>query len=159
MLRKAQQVGLKITVNNQKRAVSSISEIGKAFKNDDSIECAVKINKILNESFDKNGVYSYYCENKVMNKLRLKYIEEENNDKDIDSIARMVARREYDLRRPLINGCRTLIRRRFGKSERWMRLRKTLLEVANRYLFSERIHGSQRTAVSWIRIMGRMRNR
>ena len=77
--------------------VLSFSETGKAFKFDDSVECAFKINQILTESFDDNGVIPYHCETKVMNNLKLKYIEEENNDKDVGCIARIVVKRKCDL--------------------------------------------------------------
>ena len=97
MLLYAQRVGLTIDDNDTNRLVSSFSDIGKAFEYDDSVECAVKINKILTESFDEEGIFSIYCENKVMQKLRLKYIETENNDKDMGSIARMVVKRKCDL--------------------------------------------------------------
>ena len=97
MLLKAQRIGLMITDNDRERLVSSFSEIGKAFSQDDSVDCAVKINKILTESFDDGGIFGMYCETKVMTKLRLKYIETENNDKDIGSIARMVVKRKCDL--------------------------------------------------------------
>ena len=93
MLRKAQRVGLTIHDNNKERVVSSFSEIGKAFKYDGSVECAVK----LTESFDDDGVFSYYCETRVMNNLKLKYIEEENSDKDVGCIARMVVKRKCDI--------------------------------------------------------------
>ena len=97
MLLKAQRVGLKIDDGDKQRLVSSFWEIGKAFKRDDSPEMGVKIHQIIKESFDEEGVFSYYCENKIMKKLKLKYIETENNDKDMGSIARMVVKRKCDL--------------------------------------------------------------
>ena len=47
MVRRAQQVGLCVN----EKLVSSIKEIGQAFSTDDSIECATKINTVLNEDF------------------------------------------------------------------------------------------------------------
>ena len=64
MLLKAQRIGLMITDNDRERLVSSFSEIGKAFSQDDSVDCAVKINKILTESFDDGGIFGIPCENK-----------------------------------------------------------------------------------------------
>ena len=57
----------------------------------------VKIHQILTDSFDDEGIFSYYCENKIMKKLKLKYIETENNDKNVGSIARIVVKRKCDL--------------------------------------------------------------
>ena len=57
ILRKAQRVGLMIHDNDKERVVSSFSEIGKAFKYDENVECVVKINQILTESFDDDGVF------------------------------------------------------------------------------------------------------
>ena len=51
MVRKAQEVKIKICEGNEERLVSSIREIGLAFANDDSVECANKINHILNDDF------------------------------------------------------------------------------------------------------------
>ena len=97
MLLKAQKVKLRISDGDKDQIISKFWDIGKAFKYDDSIECAVKINQIITDSFDEEGIFSIYCENKIMKKLKLKHIETENKDKDVGSIARMVVKRKCDL--------------------------------------------------------------
>ena len=70
MLLKAQKVKLRISDGDKDRIVSSFWDIGKAFKYDDSIDCAVKINQIITDSFDGEGIFSIYCENKIMKKRK-----------------------------------------------------------------------------------------
>ena len=89
MLRQAKKWGLKITVDDRERSVSSISKIGKIFQLNDSVDCDVTMNNILNEVFDEDRGFQYYYESSVMSKLRLKHIADVDNDKYKWSIAIM----------------------------------------------------------------------
>ena len=81
-------MGLAVADGDNKKVVESIREIGEALENDDSVECATKINAILNEDFRIRSNHEYYTERIVMNKLNIKNTDEGNSDKG--SIARMV---------------------------------------------------------------------
>ena len=48
------------------RLVTNISEIGEAFKMDESMECATKINHIMNEDYNVRSRYEYNIKSKVM---------------------------------------------------------------------------------------------
>ena len=96
MVRRAQQLELKVGKGDDAKLVTSITEIGKAFKNDGSIATATKINSILNEDFKIRSGYEYYGEGIIMKNLNIKYSDQdENNDKS--SIARMIVNRKCNI--------------------------------------------------------------
>ena len=91
MVRRAQQVGLSLNSN----LVTSIKEIGQAFSNDDSIECATKINTILNEDFRIRSGYERTIESIIMKKLNIVYTDQESTAKGC--VARMVVKRKCNI--------------------------------------------------------------
>ena len=96
MILKSQKIGLQVIDKKSEisRIVQSYKDIGLAWKSDDSIECAAKINTIMNNTFTENSGYEYYLETKIMKKFKLQYIE----DTCIKgSIARMIVTRKCEL--------------------------------------------------------------
>ena len=77
MVRKAQKVGLTMKRGEWLKLCSSLKEIGEYVKKDESIECATKINYVVNEGFQIRMGYDVYAENRVMEKLNLKYSDDE----------------------------------------------------------------------------------
>ena len=61
IVKKAHHVVLKLNVNNELSPIMSIKEIRKASREDESIEYAAKINAALNEIFNEDAEYEYYC--------------------------------------------------------------------------------------------------
>ena len=80
--------------------VTSLKEIGEAFKKDESIECATNINYVVNEGFQIRTGYDVYAKNRVINHLNLKYSDDEKVGKG--SVARMIVKRRCNISK-LIN--------------------------------------------------------
>ena len=68
MVRRAQQLDLKVGVGDNAKIVTSIHEIGLAFKKNGTVEVATKMNIILNEDFKIRSGYEYYTEGIIMKK-------------------------------------------------------------------------------------------
>ena len=99
MIRRAQQVGLCI----DKKIVSSIKEIGQAFQNDDSIECATKINTILNADFRIRSGYERTIESVIMKRLNIQYTDHDSTAKGC--VARMVVKRKCNIAKVINKRC------------------------------------------------------
>jgi len=80
--------------------VKSWSDIGEAWKNDDSVDTAKKLYEIVHATFDDNSGFEMYMESKIMNRLELKYNDDSLRNKGC--IARMVMTRKSELNK-LIN--------------------------------------------------------
>ena len=91
MIRKAQKVGLSVKRGDSSQLVTSLKEIGEAFKKDESIECALKINYVMNDAVQIGVGYDVYAEQIVMNHLNIKYLDDEKVGKG--SVVRMTVKR------------------------------------------------------------------
>ena len=96
MVRRAQQLELKVGEGEEAKLFTSVNEIGKAFKDDGSIETATKVYSILNEYFKIRSGYEYYGEGVIMNKLNIKYSDQDENSEK-GSIARMIVNRKCNI--------------------------------------------------------------
>ena len=101
MILRSQEVGLKIVTDDDEKTVSSWNDIGKAWRNSDSIDTAKKIYEIVHATFDDNSSYEIYMEGQIMEQLELKYSEDDKYDKK-GCIARMITTRKSELNK-LIN--------------------------------------------------------
>ena len=100
MILRSQEVGLKIKTENDIENVTCWTDIGKAWRNDDSIDTAKKLYEVVHATFDDKSCYEIYMEANVMKKLKLKYKDEEYKKKGC--IARMIITRKSELNK-LIN--------------------------------------------------------
>ena len=71
MVRRAQKLDLRVGEGEEAKLVTSVNEIGKAFKDDGSVETATKVYSILNEDFKIRSGYEYYGEGVIMKKLNI----------------------------------------------------------------------------------------
>ena len=95
---------------------SSLKEIGEYVKKDESIECATKINYVVNEGFQIRTGYDVYAENRVMEKLNLKYSDDEKRGKG--SVARMIVKRRCNIAKLINKPCeQTHMKKSDKKSE------------------------------------------
>ena len=85
MVRRAQQVGLYFLDENtgEKKLVTSIKEIGTAYSNDDSEECATKVYACLNQDFPIRSGYERSIESVIMNRLNIKYTDPDTTAKSV----------------------------------------------------------------------------
>ena len=91
MILKAQQIGLK---KQNGEPVENFYDIGSAWKNDDSTECATMINTVINTMWSDWDGFEYEIEARVMEQFKIKYVE----DQDMKgSVARMVVIRKCEL--------------------------------------------------------------
>ena len=100
MILRSQEVGLKVKIEDDERNVTCWNDIGKAWRNDDSIDTAKKLYEVVHATFDDKSCYEIYMEANVMKKLKLKYNDEEYKKKGC--IARMIITRKSELNK-LIN--------------------------------------------------------
>ena len=100
MVLRAQEVKLMIKSKQGDKLCFSWNDIGKAWRKNDSIDTASKVNKITNTTFDNQPGYEIYMENWIMKQLQLKYEEKSCNKEGC--IVRMIATRNSELNR-LIN--------------------------------------------------------
>jgi len=100
MILRSQEIGLKIKCEEGVKDVKSWSDIGEAWKNDDSVDTAKKLYEIVHATFDDNSGFEMYMESKIMNRLELKYNDDSLRNKGC--IARMVMTRKSELNK-LIN--------------------------------------------------------
>ena len=105
MVRRAQQVGLYFLDENtgEKKLVTSIKEIGTAYSNDDSEECATKVYACLNQDFPIRSGYERSIESVIMNRLNIQYTDPDNTAKG--SIARMVVKRKCNIAKVINKRC------------------------------------------------------
>ena len=96
MVRRAQELDLKVGEGEESKLVTSLNEIGLAFKDNGSPEVATKMNVIFYEDFKIRSGYEYYTEVIIMKKLNLKYSDEEENSNK-GSIARMIVNRKCNI--------------------------------------------------------------
>ena len=101
MILRSQEVGLKVVTPEGEKIVSCWSDIGKAWRNSDSIDTAKKLYEVVHATFDDNSSYEIYMEAKIMERLELKYREDDKYDKK-GCIARMIMTRKSELNK-LIN--------------------------------------------------------
>lgn len=101
MILRSQEIGLKVQTEDGLRSVETWNDIGEAWKNDDSVHTAKKLFEIVHGTFDDNSGYEIYMENQIMNRLELKYDEDEGFRKK-GCIARMIITRKSELNK-LIN--------------------------------------------------------
>jgi len=101
MILRSQEVGLKVKDQDEEKLVSSWNEIGEAWRNDDSIDTAKKLYEIIHATFDDKSGYEIYMESSIMDRLQLKYNEEEGY-KNKGCIARMIITQKSELNK-LIN--------------------------------------------------------
>ena len=90
----AQRLGLTCYYRGGHHLVQNFSEIGKAWKHDNSLECARRVNGALNGQFVEDKGYEFKIEENVMKDLHLVYAAEE---KGKGCIAMMVVRRKSEL--------------------------------------------------------------
>ena len=69
MIMKAQQVKLTISVGGEERLVQTFNEIGLKWKDDSSVETAIKIDDIINGNFEECHGYKFYTEDEIMGSL------------------------------------------------------------------------------------------
>ena len=100
MILRSQEVGLKVKKEGGQDNVTCWNDIGLAWRNDDSIDTAKKLYKVVHSTFDDKSGYEIYMETNIMNKLKLKYKDEEYKKKGC--IARMIITRKSELNK-LIN--------------------------------------------------------
>ena len=100
MILRSQEVGLKIKTENCEQNVTCWADIGKAWRNDDSIDTAKKLYEVVHATFDDKSCYEIYMEANIMKKLKLKYKDEKYKKKGC--IARMIITRKSELNK-LIN--------------------------------------------------------
>ena len=105
MVRRAQQVGLYFLDENtgEKKLVTSIKEIGTAYSNDDSEECATKVYACLNQDFPIRSGYERSIESVIMNRLNIQYTDPDTTAKG--SIARMVVKRKCNIAKVINKRC------------------------------------------------------
>ena len=105
MVRRAQQVGLYFVDEStgEKKLVTSIKEIGTAYSNDDSEECATKVYACLNQDFPIRSGYERSIESVIMNRLNIKYTDPDTTAKG--SIARMVVKRKCNIAKVINKRC------------------------------------------------------
>ena len=100
MILRSQEIGLKIKVQDGEKDVKSWSDIGEAWKNDDSLDTAKKLYEIVHATFEDNSGFEIYMESKIMDRLELRYNDASPRNKGC--IARMVMTRKSELNK-LIN--------------------------------------------------------
>ena len=100
MILRSQEVGLKIKIENDEETVTCWTDIGKAWRNDDSIDTAKKLYEVVHATFDDKSCYEIYMEANIMKKIKLKYKDAEYKKKGC--IARMIITRKSELNK-LIN--------------------------------------------------------
>ena len=100
MILRSQEIGLKIKKDNAEKEVKSWSDIGEAWKNDDSLDTAKKLYKIVHATFDDYSGFEVYMENRIMDRLELKY--QDDSPRIKGCIARMIMTRKSELNK-LIN--------------------------------------------------------
>ena len=121
MVRKAQQVGLTVQRNDTQKLCSSLKEIGECFKKDASIDCATKINYVVNEGFEIRTGYDVYAENRVMGKLNLKYSDDEKPAKGC--VARLIVKRRCNIAKLINKRCKWTHQNKITKKEHRTKLR------------------------------------
>ena len=90
----AQRLGLTCYYRGGNQLIQNFSEVGKAWKHDDSLKCARRVNGAINGQFAEDKGYEYRIEKEVMKDLGLVY---EADDKGKGCIAMMVVRRKSEL--------------------------------------------------------------
>ena len=100
MILRSQEVGLTVKTEGGPENVACWNDIGKAWRNDDSIDTAKKLYEVVHATFDDESNYEIYMEANVMNKLKIKYKDDEYKKKGC--IARMIITRKSELNK-LIN--------------------------------------------------------
>ena len=90
----AQRLGLTCYYRGGNQLIQNFSEVGKAWKHDDSLKCARRVNGAINGQFAEDKGYEYRIEKEVMTDLGLVY---EADDKGKGCIAMMVVRRKSEL--------------------------------------------------------------
>ena len=90
----AQRLGLTCYYRGGNHLVQNFSEIGKAWKHDESLECARRVNGAINAQFAEDKGYEYRIEEDVMKDLGIVYAAD---DKGKGCIAMMVVRRKSEL--------------------------------------------------------------
>ena len=90
----AQRLGLTCYYRGGNQLIQNFSEVGKAWKHDDSLKCARRVNGAINGQFAEDKGYEYRIEKVVMQDLGLVY---GADDKGKGCIAMMVVRRKSEL--------------------------------------------------------------
>ena len=116
----AQRLGLTCYYRGGKQLVQNFSEIGKAWKHDDSLECARRVNGAINGQFAEDKGYEYRIEETVMEDLGLVYTAE---TKGKGCIAMMVVRRKSEL-------AKTTMKRSVTTHEAKISTKRTKADVA-----------------------------
>ena len=101
MILRSQEVGLTVKTDDDEKTVTCWNDIGKAWRNSDSIDTAKKLYEVVHATFDDNSSYEIYMESKIMEQLQLKYKEDDKYEKK-GCIARMITTRKSELNK-LIN--------------------------------------------------------
>ena len=94
------EIGLRIKRDDGEKDVKSWSDIGEAWKNDDSLDTAKKLYKIVHATFDNYSGFEIYIATRIMDRLELKYTDESLRNKGC--IARMIMTKKSELNK-LIN--------------------------------------------------------
>ena len=89
----AQRLGLTCFYRGGNHLVQNFSEVGKAWKHDESLECARRVNGAINGQFAEDKGYELRIEENVMKDLGLAY----EDEKGKGCIAMMVVRRKSEL--------------------------------------------------------------
>ena len=89
-----QNQGLKILSNNTRCDVISMHDIGTCYTQETSTENVTKLNYVMYVHFTDNPTYLYNIEKMIMTKLKIEYDNE--NEKDMGCIARLVTNTEND---------------------------------------------------------------
>ena len=66
MTLRLQEIGLKIKVEEGEKDVKCWSDIGEAWKNDNSLDTAKKLYEIVHATFDDNSGFKIYMESQIM---------------------------------------------------------------------------------------------
>ena len=100
MILQSQEVALTVKNESGHQDVTYWNDIRQALRNNNSIDTAKKLYEVIHATFDDNSCYEIYMEANVMNKLKIKYKDEEHKKKGC--IARMITTRKSELNK-LIN--------------------------------------------------------